>query len=78
MNQLRRYNLMRMSTQVELDPVMVMSVKHMFEWANQEGLRGKRVSGLQFIKPEDNPMGPQGYIMVNCIVHENEREEKDE
>jgi len=66
---MREYNLMRLSPEVDLDPVLVESMKRMFEWANQEGLRGNRVTGLRFIEPIPNMMGLRGNIMVNCFVH---------
>lgn len=62
---------MRLSRNTHLDPNLVTAVKHLFQWANEEGLRGNIVCDLT-IKPlidGDDPFDPiANTIMVNCLV----------
>lgn len=45
------------------DPALLMVFEHLFYFANQEGLKGRKVSGLKF-KDESITMGPQKKLFV--------------
>jgi len=62
---------MRLHRDTQLDPILVTAMQHLFQWANEEGLKGQKVSALTIKKfMEDcDPFDPIGNtVMVNCLV----------
>lgn len=63
------------SPQVEMvkDPVVLFAFQKLFEWANNEGLAGRAVEGLEFVLPRVvDPFSE--HIKARCLVWMNEEE----
>ena len=63
------YEILRINTMIHLDPILVESMKHLFDWANQAGLKGIAVSGLKFIEPRPDLMKAEP-IRIYCLVEQ--------
>lgn len=49
------------------DPVLFMCMEKLFEWANEVGLKGQKVSNLRMIDPDlNNPI--DGYYKIFCNI----------
>jgi hypothetical protein len=62
--------ILNVSDQIVEDPVLLMAMSHLFEWANREGLNGRKVCGLKLVSPSNpwhNPM--DCYKKFRCIVY---------
>ena len=67
---------MNINPQVTLDPILIMAFKHIFDWANNEGLAGRRVSHLEIKEPTTNDMFDplSQHIRVLCQLWLNEEQ----
>ncbi len=70
------YNIMMINSATPLDPVLCESMKHIFEWANREGLAGRQLSALKF-KQELHRTPWIGCIAVTCNIWLKETEYQD-
>ncbi len=70
------HTIVDISPQIILDPVLVMCMQRIFDWANQQGLQGKKVDRLQFIQPTTNVMSDplNQMIKARCRIHLSEKE----
>jgi len=58
------------------DSSIIFAFRRLFEWANEEGLHGRKVSGLDFEMPNINSMSDplRQYIRATCLVWLTEKE----
>ncbi len=70
------HTIVNINPQIILDPVLVTCMQRIFDWANQQGLQGKKVDGLQFIESTTNAMSDpfNQMIKARCRIHVNEKE----
>lgn len=62
----KKVNVMDISKQVSIEPVLAEAIAQMFDWSNRHGIKGKRLSNLKFDKNAD------GRISVSCMeIHED-------
>jgi hypothetical protein len=60
------HEILRISEQIVEDPVLIHSMKLLFDWSNKKGLDGKKVNNLRLIHSNE------GYIHLVCDIHEKE------
>lgn len=45
------HTILNINHEIPLDPVLVMCMQKIFDWANEQGLAGKKVYALEFKEP---------------------------
>jgi hypothetical protein len=76
MKHFKSHLLLNINDQIHKDPVFIMCMKHVFHWANEMGLQGKRVADLRLVEPDPNEWNPlHQRSTIWCKIECTEEEE---
>ncbi len=65
--------LLNINQDVQKDPILMESMKLIFEWANDMGIKGKKVFGLHFVEPDLRKIPAEPY-RIYCRIECSEQE----
>jgi hypothetical protein len=70
--------ILRLNKQIERDPVLIQAMRLVFDWANKNGLAGKKVYNLKLDDPSADPLSLSYglWCMVECTEEERKAWEK--
>lgn len=63
-----KHTICTSTRRLEICPTTDNLFKKIFEWANQEGLRGNKVTTLEIISKEDGLFVANGFTQFRCTI----------